>query len=158
MSFARKMASMLFALLTMLSAACAANTDACSLLTPAEIESALGAKLTQTIPAAVDPEWGCVYKLDRDQVLISYFADPAKGPKARSMREDPLMGAAAGPNVKDYGNIGCKLVDAQILFSTHCYLCQPRWPALAVQVHPPRKTISMDTVKGLLEKAGSRFK
>jgi len=144
--------------LSLLAAAPAFAADACSLLTPAEIESALGAKVTQTLPSVVAPETGCVYKLDKDQVVLSYFTDRANGPKVKSMKEDPFMRGASGPNVKDYGNVGCKVIDAGILSSTNCNHYQPRWLHIAVQFHTPKRAASMDSVKTLLEKAASRFK
>ena len=144
--------------LLLLSAAPAFAADACSLLTPAEIESALGAKVTQTIPSVVPPETGCVYKLDKDQVVLSYFTDPAHAANVKSMKEDPFMRGGSGPNVKDYGNTGCKVIDAAILFSTNCNHYQPRWLHIAVQFHPPKHAASMDTVKTLLDKAASRLK
>jgi hypothetical protein len=148
-----------FFVLTLLGAARASAADACSLLTVGEIESALGAKVTQTIPSAMaPPETGCIYKMDKNQVVLSYFANPANGPKAKNMKEDPFMAGASGPMVKNYGNIGCKIIDASILFSTNCNHYQPRWLHIAVQFHPPRQAASMDTVKALLEKAAGRLK
>lgn len=31
------------------------------------------------------------------------------GPKAKSIKDDPFMKGLSGPNVKDYGNIACKV-------------------------------------------------
>lgn len=131
--------------------------DACSLLTAAEIEAAVGARVTQTLPSPGDPETGCVFKLGKDQVVLSYFTNRANEPKIKSAAEDPFMRGASGPNVKDYGNIGCKIVDARILFSTNCNHYQPHWLHIAVQSHSG-KPVPMDVAKALLEKAAARFK
>jgi hypothetical protein len=131
--------------------------DACSLLTTGELEAALGAKVTSTTPGVVGPETGCAYQLGRDRAYLSYFTDTASGPKLKSMKEDPFMRGAAPPNGKDFGNIGCKVVDAQILISTNCDRYQPRLLRLAVQSHSG-KPVPMDVVKDLLDKAGSRLK
>jgi hypothetical protein len=131
--------------------------DACSLLTTAEVESAVGSKVTSTTPSVTDSETGCLFQLGRDRAFLSYFTDAARGPKFRSMKEDPFMRGAAPPNGKDYGNVGCKVVDAQILISTNCDRYQPRLLRLAVQSHSG-KPVPMDVVKGLLDKAGSRLK
>ncbi len=148
-----------FAVLGLLAAPRAFAGDACSLLTPAEIEAALGAKVTQTIPSVVAPETGCVFMLGgRDQVVLSYFSNPANAPKVKSMKDDPFMRGVSGPKVKDYGNIACKVTDAGILFSTNCNHYQPHWLHMAVQFRPPKQAASMDAVKGLLEKAAARFK
>jgi hypothetical protein len=61
------------------------------------------------------------------------------------------------PNVKDYGNVGCKVINAGILFSTNCNHYQPRWLHIAVQTHD-KAPVPMDVVKDLLEKAAARFK
>lgn len=132
--------------------------DACSLLTSAEVEAALKTKVTQTVPSSVGEETGCIFQLGKDQVVLSYFTDPAKGPNVKSIKEDPFIRGVLGSNVRDYGNFGCKWVDAQILFSTNCNRYQPRWLHLAVQVHDAKGPVPMDVVKGLLEKAASRFK
>ena len=68
------------------------------------------------------------------------------------------MKGLSGPNVKDYGNIACKVTDAQILFSTNCNHYQPRWLHIAAQTHDPKNPIPMDDVKALLEKAATRFR
>ena len=136
----------------------AAATDPCSLLTTTEIESALGVKVAQAIPSVTEMESGCLYKLGKDQVVLSYATDPAKEPKIRSMQEDPFMSGAAGANRKDYGNIGCKVADASVIFTTNCDNYQPHWLHIAVQFHAPKQAASMDIVKSLLEKAVSRLK
>ena len=79
-------------------------------------------------------------------------------PKVKTIKEDPFIGSATGPNVKDYGNFGCHMIDAKILFSTNCNRYQPRWLHIAVQVHASKTPVPMDVVKGLLEKAASRFR
>jgi len=132
--------------------------DACSLLTASEVGAALREKVTKTIPSSAGPETGCIFQLGKDQVVLSYFTDPSAGPNVKGIKEDPFIRGTTGPNVKDYGNFGCHWVDAQILFSTNCNRYQPRWLHIAVQVHDAKGPVPMDVVKGLLEKAASRFK
>ena len=129
--------------------------DACSLLTSAEVEAALKAKVTNVIPVSVAPEYGCLFQLGQDQVVLSYFTDSSKRPK--SSKEDPFLRGAAGPNVKDYGNFGCHIVNGQVLFSTNCNRYQPSAMHMEVKVHA-KSPVPMDVVKGLLEKAASRLK
>ena len=80
------------------------------------------------------------------------------GPKAKSIKDDPFRKGLSGPNVKDYGNIACKVTDAPIPFSTNCNHYQPRWLHIAAQTHDPKNPIPMDDVKALLEKAATRFR
>lgn len=147
-----------FIALALIGSAPAFAADACSLLTSAEVESALKEKVTNTIPTSGGPEAGCIFKLGKDQVVLSYFTDPSAAPKAKNIKEDPFVRGATGPNIKDYGNFGCHVIDAQILFSTNCNRYQPRWLHIAVQVHDSKTPVPMDVVKGLLEKAANRFK
>lgn len=135
----------------------ATAADACSLLTSAEVESTMKGKITQTLPSSVASETGCVFKLGQDQVILSYFTDPATSPKVASMKDDPFMRGPAGPNLKDYGNIGCKVGTIANISTTNCNRYQPRWLHLSVQTRG-KDAISMDAAKALLEKAGTRFK
>ena len=131
---------------------------ACSLLTAADIENAMKAKVVKRTPSSTRTETGCTYDVGQQKVILSYFTDLNGGPKAKSMKDDPFMhGISPGPNVKDYGNTGCKITDAGILFSTNCNHYQPRWLHIAVQTHAGIP-ISIDTVKSLLDKAASRFR
>lgn len=132
--------------------------DACAFLTTAEVEAAIGTKVTATLPSVTDVETGCVFTLGKDKVLLSYFTDPAKEPQVKNMNEDPFMRGATGPNSHDYGTVGCKVVDAGLLSSTNCNHYQPHWLHIAVQTRPPKAAASMDTAKDLLEKAAARFK
>jgi len=147
-----------FAALALCGAVPAFAGDACSLLTSAEVEAALKEKVTNVIPSSVGPETGCVFKLAKGEVVLSYFTDPSVSPKVKSVKEDPFIRGIAGSNTKDYGNIGCKWSNAQILFVTNCNRYQPRWLHISVQVHDAKVPVPTDVVKGLLEKAGSRFK
>lgn len=132
--------------------------DACSLLTSAEVEAALRAKVTKAIPSSTGEETGCIFQLGTDQVIVSYFTDPAKGPNVKSIKEDPFMQGVPRSNIKDYGNFGCKWADVQILFVTNCNRYQPRWLHMSVQIHETNSRVATDVVKGLLERAASRFK
>lgn len=145
-------------ILALLAGSAAAATGPCSLLTSVEIESALRVKVTDTIPSITEFESSCLYKLGKDQLVLSYAPDPAKEPKVKSMQEDPFMSGPVGANRKDYGNIGCKITDASVVFSTNCDRYQPHWLHMAVQFHAPKHAASMDAVKSLLEKAAARFK
>jgi len=134
-----------------------AAADACSLLTTAEVESTMKAKVTQTIPSSAAPETGCVFKLGQDQVTLSYFTDPTNSPKVTSMKDDPFMRGLSGPGVKDYGHIGCKVTTVANINSTNCNRYQPRWLHLSVQTRG-KDPIALDAARDLLEKAGARFK
>jgi hypothetical protein len=127
------------------------------LLKAADIERALKTKVTRTTPSSTRTETGCSYDVGDVKVLLSYYTDPNGGPKAKTMKEDPFMrGLSPGPNLRDYGNTGCKITDAGLLFSTSCNHYQPRWLHIAIQTHASTP-IPIDTVKPLLDKAASRF-
>src|SRR6476469_7200489 len=129
---------------------------ACSLLSAADVEHAMKAKVVKRTPSSTRTETGCTYDVGEQKIILSYFTDPNGGPKAKSMKDDPFMhGISPGPNVRDYGNTGCKITDAGILFSTNCNRYQPRWLHIAVQTHAG-SPISIDTVKLLLDKAAAR--
>jgi len=147
--------AMPFALVAALPAAALA-ADACSMLTTAEIEAAMIAKVTKTVPSSVPPETGCVYLLGRDKVTLSYFTDSVNGPKMSSVKDDPFMRGLSGPNFKDYGNVACKITTVGTLNSTNCNHYQPRLLRISAQTRD-RPPIAMDEVKVLLERAATRF-
>jgi hypothetical protein len=131
---------------------------ACSLLKPSEIKAALRSTVTKITPTSSKGETGCTYELADYKVILSYFTDRKRGPQAKSIKEDPYIhDLSPGPNVRDYGNIGCKIVDAGTLFATTCNLYQPRWLHIAVQTHGAT-AVPIDTVKTLLDKASTRFR
>ena len=115
------------------------------------------AKITRTTPYLFRGETGCTYEVGHEKVILSYFTDPNGGPKADSMKNDPFMRSVSpGPNVKDYGNTGCKITDAGILFVNTCNRYRPRWLHIAIQTHASTP-VPIDTAKSLLDKAAAGF-
>src|SRR5262249_139246 len=131
--------------------------DACSLLTASEVEAAMKGKISQTIPGTVGIETGCVFVLGQDKVSLSYFTNPKDNPNVKGIQEDPFMKNLSGPNVKDYGNVSCKITTLAGLSSTNCNRYQPRWMHISARTRG-KDPIPMDAVKDLLERAAARFK
>src|SRR5262249_31590057 len=135
----------------------AAAADSVALLTVAEVEAAMKGKVTQTIPGSVGSESGCVFKLGRDQVTLSFFTNPKDAPNAKGIKDDPFMRGLSEPAVRDYGNVGCKTTNFAGLFSTNCNRYQPRWLHISLQTRG-KDAIPMDAGRDLLEKAAARLK
>ncbi len=148
MSFAR-ITFTLFIFLAPLATSLAAASDPCSFLTPAEIESALQAKITKTLPDSNDLQKSCMFELGKYKLMLIYYTNQADESKFKSI--------GIGNDAKDYGNIGCKVVDAGILMSTNCNRYKPRLLRISVQIRDSKQPVPMELAKSLLEKAGGRF-
>jgi hypothetical protein len=176
-SIAAMMAS--FVLLPVLSSAQATygpNAKACSLLPITDLEAYFGGKATTPRGlAGVSAGSTCTVRINSHQIKIQ--SEPPGTPGVPRTVKEGLAGArmiledAKAYNSmvlleeKDFGSIGCYSAKVSLGplasksgawgYDTACFLVQGGYLVLDVTSEDP-KDISLDVVKGLLEKAASR--
>lgn len=139
----------------------AQTTDPCTLLTPAEIESATGLKVTSLTKSPAGPL--CMGQAGAATVMLRIGkSSGATGREAKGVEQIKKMGGQV--DVKTSGPITCSTLEpppamaSQIGFNTTCSVSKDKSiAAIEFTVKEKKDVVPIDKVRPLAEKMAARF-